>query len=289
MGTLIQALADGALRGGILALTAVGFTMAWGVLNIVNLAHGSFVVLGAYVAWEVAQTFGVGPFGGAVAAAIVLFGFGYAVQAVVLNRVALAPLIVVLLVTFGIGLALAGAMEAIFSGDYRSIPTGYLVTSIHVGSVAIPVVEFVSMVLGIVLSGGVAFFLRRTRVGLAVRAVGMDHEAAQLMGVPVRRVYALTMGVAAALAGVAGAMLATVGTFQPASAASLTLESCVIAVVGGVGDTNGAIAGGLLFGIVSALSQVYLPGDMVDAIAFGLLLVVLTFRPAGLIRRSPYA
>jgi ABC-type branched-subunit amino acid transport system permease subunit len=288
LSTLAQALADGILQGGILALTAVGFTLAWGVLNIVNLAHGAFVVLGAYVAWECAVTLGTGPFGGAVAAAAVLFLFGYALQAAVLNRVALAPLLVILLVTFGIGLALVGAMQAVFSADYRSIPTSYLVTSIHAGAVYIPVVQLVTMVLGIVLSAGVAVFLHRTRAGLAVRAVGMDHEAAQLIRIPVRHVYALTMGVAAALAGVAGAMIATVGTFQPSSAVSLTLESSVIAVAGGIGNTNGAIAGGLLFGIVVTLSQQYLPGEMVDAIAFGLLLAVLTFRPAGLIGRSPH-
>lgn len=289
MTYLIQALVNGLLHGGLLALIAVGFTLVWGVLNVVNLAHGASVVLGAYLTWELAISGGGNPILAAAAASAVLFGFGYVLQRGLLNLVARAPVLLSLLVTFGVGLLLRDAMAAGFSYNDRSLLTSYSLSRVQIGGVYVPLLGLVALVAAIAVTVGIAAGLRRTRYGMAIRAVGMDRDAARLMGIRVRHVYALTFGIGAALAGLAGSMVATVVTFSPASAETFTLESFVIAVVGGVGNTTGALAGGLTLGILEALAGQYLADTLVSGTAFAVLLLALVVRPQGVVGRARFA
>jgi branched-chain amino acid transport system permease protein len=289
MTYLLQALVNGLLGGGLLALIAVGFTLVWGVLNVVNLAHGALVVLGAYVTWELATTVGVNPILAAAAASAVLFGFGYALQRGLLNLVARAPVLLPLLVTFGIGLLLKNAMAAVFTRNDRALLTAYSLSALRLGGVYVPVLGLVSLVLAVAVTLGVTLALGRTGYGMAIRAVGMDRDAARLMGIRVRHVYALTFGIGAALAGLAGSMVATTGTFSPLSAEMYTLESFVIAVVGGVGNTSRALVGGLSLGMLEALVGQYLSGTLESATVFAVLLLALVFRPHGLVGPARFA
>jgi branched-chain amino acid transport system permease protein len=289
MTYLLQALVNGLLGGGLLALIAVGFTLVWGVLNVVNLAHGASVVLGAYVMWELATTAGVNPILAAAAATAVLFCFGYALQRGLLNLVARAPVLLPLLVTFGIGLLLRDAIAATFSNNDRTLLTAYSLSVVRLGGVYVPLLELVSLALAVAATAGVALALGRTRYGMAIRAVGMDRDAARLMGIRVRHVYALTFGIGAALAGLAGSVVATIATFSPASAETYTLDSFVIAVVGGVGNTTGALVGGLSLGMLEALAAQYVPGIPVNATVFAVLVLALVFRPRGLVGRARFA
>jgi branched-chain amino acid transport system permease protein len=291
MTYLLQAFITGLLVGGLLALIAIGFTLVWGVLNVVNLAHGALVILGAYLTWELATTVGLNPIPAAMAAAALVFGFGYALQRGLLNLVARAPVLLPLLITFGTGLLLSNAMIAVFSSDNRTLATHYSSSVLTLGGLYVPVLGLVSLLLAVVITGGVALALGRTRYGVAIRAVGRDRDAARLMGIHVRHVYAVTFGIGAALAGLAGSLVAVVGTFSPASASTYTLDSFVIAVIGGVGNTSGALAGGLALGVLEALAAQYLPGTltMVTAIPFAVLVLVLVFRPQGLVGRAHLA
>ncbi|HEV2376391.1 MAG TPA: branched-chain amino acid ABC transporter permease [Streptosporangiaceae bacterium] len=287
MTYFLQALVSGLLQGGLLALTAVGFTLVWGVLNVVNLAHGATVVLGAYLTWELSTAVGLNPVLAAAVATAVLFGFGYTLQRWLLDPLARAPVLIPLLVTFGTGLLLSDAIVAVFSSDYRTLGTAYSRESVKAGGLYVPVLSLGSLVVALALTVGVALWLGRTRYGTAIRAVGMDRGAARLMGIRVRHVCAVAFGIGASLAAVAGSLAAVVTTFSPASAGTYTVESFIIAVIGGVGSTRGALAGGLLLGVLQEVGAVYLPGTYSPSlIAFVLLVLVLVFRPQGLVGRA---
>jgi branched-chain amino acid transport system permease protein len=290
MTYLLQALISGLLQGGLLALIAAGFTLVWGVLNVVNLAHGASVVLGAYLTWELSTAGGLNPVLAAAVAAAALFGFGYALQRGLLNLLSRAPVLIPLLVTFGTGLLLSDAIVAVFSSDYRTLVTAYSRDAVAVGGVYVPVLGLASLMLALGLTIGVTLWLGRTHYGTAIRAVGMDRDAARLMGIRVRHVCAVTFGIGASLAAVAGSLAAVVGTFSPASADTYTLESFVIAVIGGVGNTWGALVGGLSLGVLEGVGAVYLPGEYSPSLlAFALLVLVLVFRPQGLAGRARLA
>ena len=289
MSSFLQPTIYGLLQGGLLALVAVGFSLVWGVMNIVNLAHGSFVILGAYVAWELNSSLGLDPFLGMFVSAAALFVLGYALQRFLINLVVNAPIFVTLLLTFGLDLLLVQGMNIAFSADFRSISTSYASNSLGIGDIRVPYGRLLAFALAIMVTLALVALVGRTRTGLSITATGMDRGAARLMGIRARHVYALTFAIAAALAGMAGAMVATVGTFQPSDASSYTLLAFVIAVLGGLGNMYGAMAGGLVIGLVEAWSGQYLPGTWVNAIAFLALVLVLVFRPSGLVGKAYYS
>lgn len=288
MSQFLQATVYGLLQGGLLALVAIGFSLVWGVMNIVNLSHGALVVIGAYVAWELHKWIGLDPFLAVPVCAASLFILGYAIQRWLINLIVNAPVFLTLLLTFGLQLLLVNGLLLVFSADYRSIQTPYGSESFVIGDVHIPYGRLFAFGLAILVSVGLVLVMTRTRLGLAISATGMDRGAARLMGIPARQIYALTFGMAAALAGAAGAMMATVNTFSPASAPGFTLYSFVIAVLGGLGNMYGALAGGILLGLAEAWGGQYLPGTLVNAIAFGVLVLTLIIRPAGLLGRAYY-
>jgi branched-chain amino acid transport system permease protein len=287
---LVQATLYGLLQGGLLALVAVGFSLVWGVLNVINLAHGAFVLAGAYVAYQVNAWFGLDPFVGMLPAAVVLFAFGYAVQRLLVNLVVNAPIFITLLLTFGLELVLVNLLLVLFSADYRAIPTGYAGHPLALpGGIQAPVGRLVAALVAVALTVGLGLAMRRTRTGLAILATGMDRGAARLMGIRAAHVYALTFGIAAGLAGAAGAAVGAVSTFSPADAGRFTLFSFVAAVLGGLGNMSGALYGGLLLGLVEAWGGQLLPGTLVNAMAFAVLVLVLAVRPQGLAGRAFYA
>jgi branched-chain amino acid transport system substrate-binding protein len=283
-----QSTVYGLLQGGLYGLVGVGFSLVWGVTNIVNLSQGALVVGGAYIAWELSATFGLDPLLGMVVAALVLFVVGYAVQRGLINLVMNAPIFMTLLLTFGLELVAVNAMVSTLTGDYRSIPTGYATEGFAIGGVRVPYGRLAGFGLAVALTAALAAFLGRTRTGRAIRATGMDRGAARLMGIPVAHIYAVTFGLAAALAGAAGAVIGTVSTFSPAAAGGFTLRSFVVAVLGGLGNMWGALAGGILLGIVEAWGGQYLSGTLINAIAFAVLVAVLIVRPSGLLGRPFY-
>jgi branched-chain amino acid transport system permease protein len=289
VSAFLQATVYGLLQGGLLALVAVGFSLVWGVMNVVNLAHGPFVILGAYIGWEMHDWFGLDPFLGMFVSAAVLFIVGYAVQRFLINLVVNGPIFITLLLTFGLDMLIVQGMNLAFSADYRSIKTSYTGDSLSLGSVQVPVVRLLAFAMAVAITVLLVVVVNRTRTGMSIMATGMDRGAARLMGIRARHVYALTFAIAAGLAGMAGAMIGTVGTFNPAAAASFTLMSFVVAVLGGLGNMYGALVGGLVIGLIQAWGGQYLPGTWVNALAFLVLIVVLIVRPSGLVGRAYYA
>ena len=288
MEQFAQATLYGLLQGGLYALVAVGFSLVWGVMNVVNIAHGAFVIMGAYVAWKLNGAFGLDPLFGIVVAALALFIIGYALQRGLINLVVNAPIWMTLLLTFGLELFLINALILIFTGDFRSIETSYASGGLTFGDVRVPYGRLIAFGLAVMLTAALATFISRTKTGQAIKATGMDRVTARLMGINARHIYALTFAIAVAMAGAAGTMIGIVGTFNPVDAGVFTLRSFVIAVLGGLGNMWGALAGGLLLGVAEAWGGQYLSGTLINAIGFGVLIIVLMVRPTGLLGRPFY-
>jgi branched-chain amino acid transport system permease protein len=290
MTQFLQATLYGLLQGGLLALVAVGFSLVWGVMNVVNLAHGAFVLGGAYVALELHEAFGLDPFASMVPAAVLLFGVGYLLQRYLINLVINAPIFITLILTFGLAMVLENLLRIGFTPDYQSIPTSYAQSSLALaGDVRVPYGKLIAALLAVAVTVALVYFMRRTRTGLSILATGMDRGAARLMGIKARHVYALTFGIAAAMAGAAGAAEGAVRTFSPADARYFTLFSFVVAVLGGLGNMWGALYGGLLLGLVMSWGSQLLSGTMINAVAFAVLVIVLAVRPQGLAGKAFYA
>ncbi len=218
-----------------------------------------------------------------------LFVVGYVLQRWLINLVVNAPIFITLLLTFGLSLLFVQGMNIVFSANYRSIQTDYASNSISLGDVRVPLGRLLAFGIAVLITVALVAVVNRTRTGLAIIATGMDRGAARLMGIRARHVYALTFGLSAALAAIAGTMVGTIGTFNPAAAGGFTLLSFVIAVLGGLGNMYGALLGGLLIGLVESWAGLYLSGTWMNAMAFLVLVVVLTVRPSGLVGRAYYA
>ena len=290
MSQLLQAAAYGVVQGGLLGLVAVGFSLVWGVMNVINLSHGALAVTGAYVAWLLNLHFGLDPFLALPVVAVALFLFGYALQRGLINLVINAPIFLTLLLTFGLGLVILNSLQLLFNADDRTIETSYASQSLALGTVNVPYGRLAACGLALAITVGLAAVMTRTRLGHSISATGMDRGAARLMGIRARHVYAITFGISAALAGIAGTMIATVGSFNPTTTpGQLTLDAFVISVLGGLGNMYGALVGGLVLGIAESVGGLVLTGTWVNAIAMAVLILTLIVRPSGLIGKAQYS
>jgi branched-chain amino acid transport system permease protein len=280
----------GVLLGCFYASVGLGFSLIWGIMNIVNLAQGALLILGAYVAYFTHALFGLDPFLTILVSMVAMFFVGWLIQFIAINRVIRAPLLVTFMLTFGLDLLITNLMQQFWTADIRSITTSYSNAHIDLGFGTIPLVRAAVALIAVLLTAALSAFLARTRIGNAILAVGMDREAARLMGISVPRIYALTFGLGAALAGAAGAMLAMTLAFQPSSTGTYTLFAFVVVALGGLGTPWAALAGGMLFGLVEAIvgARPETVG-LQSAAAFAILVVVLVLRPSGLLGKAFYS
>ncbi|HET7804633.1 MAG TPA: branched-chain amino acid ABC transporter permease [Pseudolabrys sp.] len=286
MDLLIQVLINGVLLGGFYAIMALGLALVWGVLNIVNLAHGAFIMLGAYLSWYLYQYGGIDPFIGLPLNAVIMFAVGYAVQRGLLNLVVRAPMFNTLLITFGIEVVLTYLAQLAFSADFRTINPPYAGDNITVGSIVIPDVRLFAFGAAIVLTLAMWVFLLRTKLGRAIRATSQNLTAARLYGVEPRHLYATTFGIGIGLAGAAGALYGVISQVNPYIGASLTAKSFAISIIGGLDNPLGVIVGGLALGIIESLALLYVGATFGDVATFSVLVLVLIARPTGLLGRT---
>jgi branched-chain amino acid transport system permease protein len=283
----VQLLVIGLLAGGIYVAVGVGFSLVWGVLNIVNLAHGALVIVGSFVTWQLFTAFGLDPFLTLPINAIALFAIGYTVQRGVINRVIRAPLLFTFLLTFGLNLIAINVLLFLFKSDFRSVTPSYSGQGLELGSIVLPYIRLASLAIALVLAAGLAVVLNRTRTGSAIQAVAADRDAAQLVGIDLRHIYAVTYGLAAACAGVAGGLIAMMQAITPTAGEPYTLQAFVVVILGGLGRVSATVVGGLVFGLIEAFGQ-SIPGSgsvFANAIAFGVMVLVLVTRPQGLLGR----
>ncbi len=277
--SFIQNIINGILLGGIYALLGVGMTMMFGIVKLTNLAHGEFIIMGAFASTLLAQALGIDPIITLIITVPCMFLIGMVLQSVLINRVMLQGSEPALLVTFGLSIILQDAMLLLFTADARRANVSYSTTNIQLpGGLYISVLDLVVFVISLVTILILTIFLRRTYMGRAIRATSDDTVAASLMGVSVRRTYGIAMGIAMATAAVAGLGVGMRWTFYPSSGGTYLLIAFGVVVIGGMGSIPGTLVAGLVFG----LAQVFGGANYGLLVSYILLIVMLAVRPQGL-------
>jgi branched-chain amino acid transport system permease protein len=285
---LAQTAVNGLLLGGVYGVATVGFSMVWGVMGIINLAHGAYIMMGAYFAWIMAERFGLDPLLCIPLAMAVLFAVGWTIQRLLLNPVMRTSVLLTLAVTFGVELFLVDLFVVLFSADVRSVNTSYSARSLAVGPVLVSYVRLAAALLSLALAIGFSLLLNKTRIGQAILATALDREAARLMGIFPERIYALTAGLGAALAGAAGCLASTLFPISPGLGLSFIGAVFVITVLGGIGSVEGAVAAGFVYALIQAFAATYLGVNYQEIVAFSLFLLILVLRPQGLFGKRFY-
>ena len=282
----VQALINGMLMGGVYGLMALGLSLIFGVLRIINFAHGNLMVLGMYVTYWLFVLLGLDPYLSLFLAASSLFSLGFLIQRFILNPIVEAPEEMSFLITLGLGLIIQNLLLMFFGPDFYTVDTAYKLSSVSLYDLNIDVTKLFAFGSSIAMTAALFSFLQWTEIGRAIRAASNNREAATLMGINVKQVYSIAFAIGAGTAGAAGA---SVSTFIPTSQDAgmlFTLTSFVIVIAGGVGTYHGALVGGFLIGIVEELGAVLLSGSMKQVVSFCLLVVILFFRPQGLFGRE---
>lgn len=290
-----QSLVNAILLSGMLALVALGFSIVWGVLKIINLAHGAFIMLGAYVTFTLFNLYHVDPFLTIPISMLALFLLGYLIQAYVINWVIRAPLLVTFLLTFGLDIILINLALFVWKGDVRAVGPAYAGTGLTLfrdpltsQGIQVPYVRLAAFVISLVLAGLLYLFMSYTKLGRAIQATGQDKDAAQLTGVRVAPTYALTFAIGAALAGAAGSLISVMQPFDPNMGGGYRLRAFIIVVLGGLGSIPGVILGSVLFALVDVLVGISPLAPLKDGVAFAMLVLVLIVRPTGIAGKAFY-
>jgi branched-chain amino acid transport system permease protein len=277
-----QVVISGLLAGSIYAMVALGLGLIFGVMRVLNVAHGPLMMLGAYTTFWLFQRFGLNPYLSILLSMPLLFLVGLALQRFLVRRVVDAPELSSLLLTFGVSIALVNVAQLAFTSDLRSVE--YLTGSFLVGPFALSKPRLAACAFAIVITMASFVFLRATRLGKAIRAVSQSREVAQVCGIDVQRIHLLAFGLGSALAAAGGSLVAVMVAIQPEMGQVYTFKSFLVIVLGGAGNYPGALLGGLLLGLVEQLSSLFLTAQVNEAVAYVLLVLVLLIRPTGLLK-----
>ncbi len=286
MNIFFQALISGILIGGVYALIGIGLTIIFGVMRVINFAHGDLLMLGMYLTYYLFTLLHIDPFISIIITIPLMFLFGGFLQKAIINRALNALPQNQILLTIGMGLVMSNSIMLAFTSDYKILSTSYSSSSITVLGISISVPLVVSFILTSAITTVLYWFLYRTDMGQAIRATADDREAAQLMGINVRRMSMIAFGIGSALAATAGALISPTYYIFPQVGSTFTLKAFVITVLGGMGSIFGATLGGVLIGVAESIGGVYLGSGWKDVIVFILFLLVLLFKPSGLMGTS---
>lgn len=283
MDTVLQLLANGLMLGGLFAIVSVGLTLIFGIVKVVNFAHGEFLMVGMYLTFLFTRWLGLHPFVAVIVVVPALFLIGALTQ-----RVIIQPLMsarddhIQIFATVGLSTALMNLALLVFGADIANTPASGLRTPVEIGPVRVLSGQIAIFVASILLVIGLEAFLQRTATGRAIRAVAQNRAAAQLMGINVDRIYILTFGIGAACVGVAAVLIAPLYPTSPTIGAYFVLTAFVVVVLGGLGSIPGAFVGSLVIGLVDSFAGFYIGSDLREVAVFGMFLLILILRPAGL-------
>lgn len=281
---LIQTLINGILIGGIYAVMMLGFSVIWGVMGVINLAHGDFLMVGAYLTWIMNKTYGWEPFLALIVVMPIMYVFGYFLQRILINRVIEKPILISLLVTYGLGIAMASTVKVIFTANPRITETA-LSGFWQMGKVVLPITKTYVLVGALIMMTGLYLLLQHTRFGKSIRAAAQSKEAARMVGIEIDKVYAATFAVCIALTGAAGMLISPHSSINPFMGSAWTLKAFAITAMSGLGNIPGALMGGMVLGLVENLLATFIPGvgsNIGIISSFVLLVFVLVTRPQGL-------
>ncbi len=277
---LIASLVDGLLMGFVYGLAAMGLTLIWGVMEVINLSHGALIALGMFGALLAVQALGLYPYLAFILVAVIGLVLGIIIYGIAIHRILDAPDLTTLLSTFAVSMIIIGAGTAIFTTSPRNID--FSLGSINIGTATILWTKIMAALLSILATILLYLFLYRTRTGKSIRAVSNNRDAAELMGIPSTRILALSFGIGTLLAMSSGALIATLFPFNILSGGGYELKSFVIGVMGGLGNPAGSLAGGLILGFIEGLIPNFMDTSWTPVIEFALFVLILLVKPQGL-------
>lgn len=278
---VFQTAVSGLLLGGIYALIALGLTLIFGVMRVINVAHGTFLMVGAYVTYWLFHLYGVNPILSLAVSMPLLFVMGVVLHRFVVAKVVDAPELTSLLVTFGISIFLINVVIYFFSSDFRAVP--YLTGSVKLFAVAFSLPRSIAFGVALAISIGCFFFLKKTRLGKALRAVSQQRDVAQICGIDVGRIDMMAFGLGLALAGAGGSLISILFAIFPEMGDNYLLKCFAVVILGGIGSYTGALLGGLLLGVSEAFGALLISAQASEAVAYIILVFVLLVKPSGLV------
>ena len=276
-----QVIISGLLAGALYSMVALGLALIYGVMRVINIAHGTLLMLGAYTTFWWFRLLGINPYVSLLVALPLMFLLGMLLQRTLVIRVVDAPELSSLLLTFGISIALVNLAQLSFTSDLRSVE--FLTGAFLVGPFALSKSRLVSFAFALVITLLAFWFLRKTKLGKAIRATSQSSEVAMVCGINVQRIQLYAFGIASALAAAGGSLVAVIVAIQPEMGQVYTFKSFLVIVLGGAGNYPGALLGGMLLGLVEQLSSLFLTTQVSEAVAYVLLVLVLLLRPTGLL------
>jgi branched-chain amino acid transport system permease protein len=285
---LFQAILNGILFGAVYVCIGMGFSLVWGVMNIINLAHGSFIMLGAYITYTLFTYLKIDPFLTLPISMLALYFIGYASQKYLLNYIIRAGIFITLTFTFGLQILIANVALLIWTADFKSAAPGYSGEGIVLGGLVLPYIRCAIFIVALILTYLFYLLMARTKTGKAINATALNLEGAKTVGVDVAEIYARTMGISAALGGAAGALISPIMTINPFIGGPLVGKAFVVAILGGLGGTMGSFAGGMALGLTEQVGSIFFSSGYQEALGFIVLVLVLIFRPQGIVGKRFY-
>jgi len=273
----------GLLLGGVYALVASGLTLIFGVMKVINIAHGAFLVLASFISYTLWSALGIDPLLGILVTSPIIFAAGWLTYKVAVEPIRTAPMTSTVLLTFGLALVLEGAMGAIWGNNSTSITPSYAEESFSVAGLFLPKVDVYGLLVAIVVLGALALILTKTWLGRAIRAAAVNSTGAELVGIKVSSVAALVFALGIGAAGAGGAIIGVLYPFVPGSHYLWIARLLAIVVLGGMGSLNGAVLGAVLFGLAETLTAAYISPSWATAVPYLFVFAVLLIRPQGLL------
>ena len=283
MALYLQAIVNGLLVGGVYSLMALGLSLIFGVMRVINFAHGDMMVWGMYLSYWLFATGGVDPYLSVLVTGSVVFLLGAAVQKGLVNRILDAPHEMQILLMLGVALVLENTALMVFGPDPRRVSPSYALSTFWVGPLVFDLPRVATFGVALAVAVGLYLFLKRTELGRMIRAASDNRIGAMLVGTDILRVFTLTFGIGAACVGAAGSLMTPFLPFAPSTGLFLTVTSFNIVIIGGMGSLLGAFFGGLLVGVSESLGAVILVPSLKELFSFVLLILILLFRPQGLL------
>ncbi len=286
MDAVIQLCINGIMLGGIYGLVSMGLTLTFGVMKIVNFAHGEFLMLGMYGAFWLFHLFGIQPYISIPIMIPAMFAFGLLVQRGLIQRLIDATGITQIFVTVGLAMALQNGVLYLWSADYRGIKVPIATKSLTLGNVTISLSRLLVFVVTLAVVIFLLLFLKRTKLGKAMRATSQNWRAAMLMGINVRKIYLIAFALGSALVGLAGCMIIPIYSVFPSVGVNFVLITFVVVVLGGMGNITGAFLAGIIVGLVETISGFLLAPSLGPLVVFVFFVVMLLFKPSGLVGKA---
>jgi branched-chain amino acid transport system permease protein len=284
-GLFLQALVSGFLIGGVYSLIAVGLTLIFGVMNIINFAHGSLLMLGMYFSYWLLTIYGIDPYLSILLTIPILFVIGLFIQKIVINPVIRTPHLNQLLLTLGLLLFIENLALFLWGPDYRMVQVSYSAATYYVGSLMISIPRLVACLIAFILTGVLFIFLKKTDTGKAIRAASQDREGALVVGINFSRIYVIAFGIGAACAGAAGSIIVPFFYVSPHVGWVFVLSAFIIVVLGGMGSFIGALLGGIIIGMFETLAALYISSSLKQVVSLGIFILILLIKPSGLFGR----